>query len=235
VSHARAPVETFGTSEDAGWRATEIRSDAGKTTFEVTHDGERLGHFDVPLYGEHNVRNALAALAVGHAVGLSADTMRRGLATFAGVSRRLELVGTARGVAVYDDFAHHPSAILETVRAVRTAHPDQRVWAVFEPRSATSCRRVFQDDFTRAFAESGADEIVVAAVYRTTLPDDERLSVETLMADLEARGKRARHIARVDDIVATIAREARDGDLVVVMSNGGFEGIHGKLLAALRS
>jgi UDP-N-acetylmuramate: L-alanyl-gamma-D-glutamyl-meso-diaminopimelate ligase len=231
--HARAPVETFGVTSEADWRATEVLSRGGLTTFEVTHRGERLGHFDLPLYGAHNVRNALAALAVGHATGLSPDAMRRGLATFEGVRRRLELAGTARGVAVYDDFAHHPTAILETLRAMRAAHPDQRIWAVFEPRSATSCRRVFQEDFTRAFTESGADEIILAAVYRAALPDDERLSVETLVADLQRGGHHARHIAGVPEIVATIAEEARENDLVVIMSNGGFDGIHGKLLSAL--
>jgi UDP-N-acetylmuramate-alanine ligase len=120
----------------------------------------------------------LAAIAVGHAIGISIDDLRRALRSFRGVRRRLELRGTVRGVAVYDDFAHHPTAILETLRAVRLAHPGQRIWAVFEPRSATSCRRVFQQDFARAFAESGADEIVLASVFRASLPPDERLSVD---------------------------------------------------------
>ena len=233
VAHARAPVETFGLGPDADWRAGELRARGGQTTFEVTHQGEPLGHFDLPLYGEHNVRNALAALAVGHAVGIAPDSLRQGLAAFAGVKRRQEVVGTARDVTVFDDFAHHPTAILETLRAMRAGHPDQRIWAVFEPRSATSCRRVFQDDFARAFAESGADEVVIAAVYRSTLPDDERLSVEQLVEDLRRQGRRARHIPTVDEIVRTIAAEARHGDLVVCMSNGGFDGIHVKLLDAL--
>jgi UDP-N-acetylmuramate: L-alanyl-gamma-D-glutamyl-meso-diaminopimelate ligase len=231
--HARAPVETFGLGADADWRAAEIRAHRGMTTFEVTFRGEPLGHFDLPLYGEHNVRNALAALAVGRAVDLSPDSLREGLTTFQGVRRRLELVGVARGVSVFDDFAHHPTAILETLRAMRAGHPDQRLWAVFEPRSATSCRRVFQDDFARAFAESSADEVVIAAVYRTTLPEDERLSVEQLVDDLRRMGRRARHIPTVAEIVRTIAAEAREGDLVVCMSNGGFDGIHVKLLDAL--
>jgi UDP-N-acetylmuramate: L-alanyl-gamma-D-glutamyl-meso-diaminopimelate ligase len=179
------------------------------------------------------VRNALAALAVGHAAGLTPDVMRDGLSRFTGVRRRLELRGTARGVSVYDDFAHHPTAILETLRAVKSTHPDRRVWAVFEPRSATSCRRVFQDDFARAFVDSGADEIILAAVFRSTLPQDERLSIEQLIEDIRRGGGRARYFAGVPEIVDTIAREARDGDLVVIMSNGGFDGIHDKLLKAL--
>jgi UDP-N-acetylmuramate: L-alanyl-gamma-D-glutamyl-meso-diaminopimelate ligase len=204
-------------------------------TFEVTHRGEPLGPFAMPLYGVHNVKNVLAALAVGSAVGLSTEEMRRGLTEFKGVQRRLELRGTVRGVAVYDDFAHHPTAILETVRAIRSVDPGRRVWAVFEPRSATACRRIFQQDFVRAFADSGADEIILAAVFRTTLPDEERLSIADLVHDLERAGHRARSIPRVDDIVATIVREARDGDRVVIMSNGGFDAIHDKLLQALES
>jgi UDP-N-acetylmuramate: L-alanyl-gamma-D-glutamyl-meso-diaminopimelate ligase len=159
--------------------------------------------------------------------------MADGLRAFKGVRRRMQLRGTARGVAVYDDFAHHPTAIAETLAGVRSAYPDRRVWAIFEPRSATSCRRIFQDDFARAFA--AADRIVLPAIFRSTLPDDQRLSTEKLVADLKASGKDARYIPKVDDIVATVAKEARDGDLVVVMSNGGFEGIHQKLLSALEA
>jgi UDP-N-acetylmuramate: L-alanyl-gamma-D-glutamyl-meso-diaminopimelate ligase len=159
--------------------------------------------------------------------------MTRGLAEFTGVKRRLEPRGVVRGVAVIDDFAHHPTAILETVRAIRLSYPDRRVWAVFEPRSATSCRRVFQQDFARAFAESGADEIVLASIFRASLPVEERLSVEDLVRDLTRAGRRARHLPSVDAIVEAIAREAMAGDVVVIMSNGGFGGIHDKLLAAL--
>src|SRR5204862_5812174 len=126
----------------------------------------------LPLLGEHNVGNALAAMAAGDAAGLTVEEMVRALAAFRGVRRRLELRGVADGVAVYDDFAHHPTAIMETGRAVRRAFPDRRIWAIFEPRSATSCRRVFQDDFARAFASAGADEIVLASVFRQSLPED---------------------------------------------------------------
>jgi UDP-N-acetylmuramate: L-alanyl-gamma-D-glutamyl-meso-diaminopimelate ligase len=134
---------------------------------------------------------------------------------------------------VYDDFAHHPTAILETLNAVRSAHPSDRVWAVFEPRSATSCRRVFQDDFAKAFIESGPDETILAPVFRSTLPEAERLSVDELVRDVSKAGRHARCLPDVDAIVQTIAREAQQGDLVVIMSNGGFDGIHGKLLDAL--
>jgi UDP-N-acetylmuramate: L-alanyl-gamma-D-glutamyl-meso-diaminopimelate ligase len=139
--------------------------------------------------------------------------------------------GTAAGVSVYDDFAHHPTAIEETLAGVRSAFPGRKLWAIFEPRSATSCRRIFQADFARAL--SGADRVVLPAVYRSSLPDHERLSVEQLIGDLHAGGVDARYIPRVEDIVRTVARESRSGDLVVIMSNGGFDDIHQKLLSAL--
>jgi UDP-N-acetylmuramate: L-alanyl-gamma-D-glutamyl-meso-diaminopimelate ligase len=185
----------------------------------------------VPLLGAYNVRNAVAAIAVGSFVGLSPDTMAEGLRAFKGVRRRMQLRGTAAGVAVYDDFAHHPTAIAETLAGVRSAHPTRRIWAIFEPRSATSCRRVFQGDFARAFGP--ADRVVLPAVFRSTLPEDQRLSVEQVVADLQAAGTDARYVPKVDDIVTMVAREAEPDDLVIVMSNGGFEGIHDKLLAAL--
>jgi UDP-N-acetylmuramate: L-alanyl-gamma-D-glutamyl-meso-diaminopimelate ligase len=233
VEHARSPVETVGLAADADWRAFDLRVENAHTVFGVAYRGEALGEFSLPLIGEHNVRNALAALAAGRAAGLTPETMKRGLAEFQGVKRRLELKGTVRGVAVYDDFAHHPTAIFETIRALRSAHPGGRLWAIFEPRSATSCRRVFQEDFAKAFAESGADEIVLAAVFRSSLPEEERLSIDQLVHDLNCGGHHARSIPRVDDIVRVVAREAREGDLVLIMSNGGFDGIHGKLLSAL--
>jgi UDP-N-acetylmuramate: L-alanyl-gamma-D-glutamyl-meso-diaminopimelate ligase len=136
-------------------------------------------------------------------------------------------------VAVYDDFAHHPTAILETIRALRAAEAGRRLWAIFEPRSATSCRRVFQADFARAVADSGADEIVVAPLFRLSLPEAERLSVDQLIADLTAAGRHARAPGDTAEIVRIVAAEARDGDLVLVMSNGGFDGIHDQLLAGL--
>lgn len=229
---APCPVESFGTANDADWQAYDIRVRPGGSTFRVRHRGKGIGLFEVPLIGAHNVRNALAALAVGSAVGLDAATMAEGLRAFKGIRRRLELRGTAGGVSVYDDFAHHPTAVAETLAGLRLAHPDRRIWAVFEPRSASSCRRVFQREFARAFRD--ASEVIVAAVYRSTLPESERLSAEQLVADIRSAGGRARYIPDVDTIVATMARERREGDLVVIMSNGAFGGIHDKLLQALR-
>jgi UDP-N-acetylmuramate: L-alanyl-gamma-D-glutamyl-meso-diaminopimelate ligase len=195
ASLARCPVVTFGTRADADWRASGITPEGDGIRFDLTVRGEPRAPVTVPLWGEHNVWNALAAMAAGEAAGLAIEDMTRAIQDFRGVRRRLERRGVARGVTVFDDFAHHPTAILETLRAVRWMYPDRRIWAIFEPRSATSCRRIFQADFARAFADSGADEVILAAVFRQTLPPDERLSVTGLVDELRAAGRHARHFA----------------------------------------
>ena len=144
---AVSPVRTFGLGPDADWRALGVEARDGVTRFDAHYQGALFGSFESPLLGVHNVRNALAAIAVGHHVGLTAHALADGLRRFRGVKRRLEVVGVARGVTVIDDFAHHPTAVHETLAALRTGYPGRRVWAVFEPRSASSCRRVFQADF----------------------------------------------------------------------------------------
>ncbi len=233
ASLARCEVVTFGTDVEADWRVASVDAADGAVGFDVTRKGEPYGHFESHLYGAHNIRNALAALVVGDSVGLSAAEMAKALASFRGVRRRMELRGVAKGVSVFDDFAHHPTAILETLRGARWSNPGRRLWAIFEPRSATSCRRVFQDDFARAFIESGADEIILPDVFRASLPPEERLSVDELVTAVDGDGRRARHIPTVDEIVRTVAAETGPGDVVVIMSNGGFDGIHERLLAAL--
>ena len=230
-SRAVSPVETFGLSDGADWQAHDIETRDGLTHFKVRRGGAQFGRFQSPLIGAHNVRNALAAVAVGSYAGVDAATLADGLRAFRGIKRRLETVGVAHEVTVLDDFAHHPTAVHETLTALRTGYPGRRVWAVFEPRSASSCRRVFQDDFARAFG--AADQTIVAAVFRSSLPEDQRLSAEQLVSDLQARGQRARYIPDIDEIIRTIVAEERPGDVVVLMSNGGFGGIHHKLLKAL--
>jgi UDP-N-acetylmuramate: L-alanyl-gamma-D-glutamyl-meso-diaminopimelate ligase len=217
--------------DDVDWQAHDLDSAGAATRFKVRRGGSPFGVFEVPLVGAYNVRNALAAMAVATEVGIGAERIAEGLRLFAGVKRRLEVVGTADGVTVYDDFAHHPTAVAETITGVRASHPSARIWAVFEPRSASSCRRVFQDDFARAFA--GADEVLIAPVFRSKLAESERLSIPQLVRDLNGRGQSAREAGSIDDIIQAIAREHRPGDLVVLMSNGGFGGIHQRLLQAL--
>jgi UDP-N-acetylmuramate: L-alanyl-gamma-D-glutamyl-meso-diaminopimelate ligase len=227
----RCRIETFGLSDGATWQAHDLVVSATATAFSLRHEGRPAGTFEVPMLGAYNVRNALAAIAVGAAVGLNTDTMAEGLRKFRGVRRRMQHRGTADGVMVYDDFAHHPTAIEETLTGVRSAHPDRRIWAIFEPRSATSCRRIFQEDFLRALGK--ADRVILPAVFRSTLPDDQRLDAQGLVRSLKESGVDARYIPATDDIVKNVSREARAGDLVIVMSNGGFDNIHQKLLDAL--
>jgi UDP-N-acetylmuramate: L-alanyl-gamma-D-glutamyl-meso-diaminopimelate ligase len=224
-------VQTFGTGNDVDWQAHDLEPAGAATRFRVRRDKAPFGSFEVPLVGAYNVRNATAAIAVASEVGISVERIAEGLRAFAGVKRRLEVVGIVDGVTVYDDFAHHPTAVAETLAGLRGSNPEARIWAVFEPRSASSCRRVFQDDFARAFA--GADEVLIAPIFRSKLPEPERLSIPQLIRDLHSRGQSAREADSIEDIVAGIAREHRSGDLVVLMSNGGFGGIHQKLLRAL--
>ena len=228
---APCPVETFGLAREADWRASEIEPGPDGTRFTVEHRGSRVSRVRLPLVGAFNVRNALAAFATARAVGLEAPAVAGAVERFAGVRRRLEVRGRERGVTVYDDFAHHPTAVRETLSGLRAAFPSRRIWALFEPRSATACRRVFQSAFAEAFGD--ADETIVWRVYRSALPEAERLSEPALAAAIRAGGGRARHLPDLADIVQAVADEAEDGDLVVVMSNGAFGGIHGQLLRAL--
>jgi len=231
ASGAHTRVQTFGLDEGADWQAHDVTPSAGATRFRVRRNKTPFAEFEVALVGTYNVRNALAAIAVATEVGVSPDRIGEALRTFAGIKRRLEVVGRAGGVTVYDDFAHHPTAVAETLAGLRAAHPSSRIWAVFEPRSASSCRRVFQDDFAKAF--SAADEVLLAPVFRSTLPEAERLSLPRLVNDLASQGQSARETASLEEIIDTVVRERRQGDLVVMMSNGGFGGIHRKLLQAL--
>ncbi|HTK29080.1 MAG TPA: UDP-N-acetylmuramate:L-alanyl-gamma-D-glutamyl-meso-diaminopimelate ligase [Vicinamibacterales bacterium] len=231
AANARSRVATFGLGPGLDWQGHDIEPAGASTRFKVRRGGMPFGVFDVPLVGTYNVRNALAAIAVATEVGIGVERIAEGLRAFAGVKRRLEVVGERAGVTVFDDFAHHPTAVAETLAGVRAAHPAGRIWAVFEPRSASSCRRLFLDDFAAAF--SSADEVLIAPVFRTTLPDAERLPVGELVGRLKDRGVPARDPASIEEIVDTIVREHRAGDLVVIMSNGGFGGIHRRLLQAL--
>ncbi len=188
--------------------------------------------FEVPLIGELNVRNALAVVACARHCGLGDAQIQGAFASFQGVARRMEIRGEAGGISVVDDFGHHPTAIRETVRALRVRFPGRRLWAVFEPRTNTTRRNVFQAELTDALGL--ADLIVVAEVARLDqLRPDERLNPDKLMQDLRNAGKPAAYLATVDAIVDHVGSGARAGDVVCVFSNGGFGGIHGKLLERL--
>jgi UDP-N-acetylmuramate: L-alanyl-gamma-D-glutamyl-meso-diaminopimelate ligase len=198
----------------------------------LSRAGEALGDVLVPMYGRHNVLNALAAYEVGASLGIQHRVLASGLATFSGVKRRMEWRGTVREVIVFDDFAHHPTAVKTTLEGVRERHPDQRILAVFEPRSATSCRKVFQAPYEAAFG--AADVVWISANARAAeLPEAERFLPEDLVESLAAAGADARFGTTVEAIVAEVAATSGAGDVVVVMSNGSFGDIHRRLLDRL--
>jgi UDP-N-acetylmuramate: L-alanyl-gamma-D-glutamyl-meso-diaminopimelate ligase len=223
---------TFGVGAGASWRAEDVGDTGEATRFTiVAPDGRRLPA-RCPAPGAMNVANALGVIALAAAIGVPEAGALDALTRFRGVRRRQEVIGSGRGIVLIDDFAHHPTAVAGTLDALRARYPSRRLWALFEPRSNTTRRRVFQDAFTTAFA--AADRVTFAAVHRREqLPEAERLSTEEIAAALGERGVRAETCERVDDICALVEREARAGDVVVLMSNGGFGGLAAKLLGAL--
>jgi UDP-N-acetylmuramate: L-alanyl-gamma-D-glutamyl-meso-diaminopimelate ligase len=232
LPRARCRVETFGLDEAADWRAVDVRSGLEGSRFRLLRRGRDLGEFRLPMAGEHNVRNALAAMAVAAAEGVEPAAAREALAAFQGVKRRLELRGEAGGVAVYDDFAHHPTAVAATLAALRAKGGAGRLVAVFEPRSYTSRTRIFLEDFARAFA--AANRVYVAAAHLPgKVPEGQRLSEAELVAAIARHGGRAVFLPTVEEVVSALCGELRPGDRVAILSNGGFGGIHEKLLLAL--
>jgi UDP-N-acetylmuramate: L-alanyl-gamma-D-glutamyl-meso-diaminopimelate ligase len=200
--------------------------------FRVAVRGTTLGDYYTPLVGEFNARNCLAAIAVGECVGASRDAVREALATFQSVKRRMQVRGVRRGVRVIDDFAHHPTAVRETLAAVRSKYPRGRLVAVYEPRSLTSRQRVFQSAYEAAF--DLADLTVIARVFDPDrYANEERFSPEEFVEALAARGREAHFLGSADEIVTFLTPRLADGDTVAVMSNGGFDDIHTKLLDAL--
>jgi UDP-N-acetylmuramate: L-alanyl-gamma-D-glutamyl-meso-diaminopimelate ligase len=221
------PVKRFGLGEQCSVQAFNIRYGPTASEFEIP--GFK---FHLNLVGELNVRNALAVVAAAKHCGLTNKQIQSGFDTFKGIRRRLEVRGIAGGVTIIDDFGHHPTAIRETLRALRIKYPSEKIWAVFEPRSNTTRRNVFQQELARAFDD--ADAVVVSQIARLDqLAPEERLNPERLMEDIEAGGKEAAYLPNADTIVAHLAQHAQGGDVICVFSNGGFDGIHNKLLAKL--
>jgi UDP-N-acetylmuramate: L-alanyl-gamma-D-glutamyl-meso-diaminopimelate ligase len=237
AKHAGCRVETYAAAGRGGvqplWHAAIAEAkNPTRSNFTVTRGGEFFGTFDVGLTGEYNVENALAVVAMGASLGLAPAELSRALGGFLGVKRRQELRGVAAGVEVIDDYGHHPTAIKETLAALRRRHGRGKLMALYEPRSATSRRAVFQKEFAEAL--SGADEVVVTALHAPEkIPPIERFDPERLAADLRGRGAAARMIADVDAIVDHVTERVQPGDCVVVFSSGAFGGIHDKLLHRL--
>jgi UDP-N-acetylmuramate: L-alanyl-gamma-D-glutamyl-meso-diaminopimelate ligase len=236
---ARCPVVGYGVDEgEHGFRAVDLQAGPEGTRFRVVRDEHEVARALVPMYGRHNVANAVGAIATAVALGVPAPEAAAALAGFRGVRRRQEVRGSERGVTVLDDFAHHPTAVRETIAAMRMRWPGRRLVAVLEPRSNTSRRALFQSDFADALA--AADRAVVAVVphepiYSATGEVTEYLDAGRIAADLRARGVDAAALEGVDAIVEHVSAGAQEGDVVLVMSNGDFGGLWGKLLARLRA
>ncbi|MBI2816835.1 MAG: UDP-N-acetylmuramate:L-alanyl-gamma-D-glutamyl-meso-diaminopimelate ligase [Acidobacteria bacterium] len=231
VARAFCTVETFGL-EQGEWRASDIRFTGGITNFAVKHRDQPKGHLSMQLSGEHNVLNVLSAAAMAQHYGISWEQITRAIEDFRGVRRRLEVVGEEHGVVVVDDFAHHPTAIRETLRAAVARFPGRRIWALVEPRSNTLRRNVFEKQLVDALAL--AQHVVIAEVYnKDKLAESERLDPGQVLAGLRQRGIAAEPGGSADQIVSSILPSLELGDAVIVMSNGGFGGIHQKLLRAL--
>ncbi len=229
-------LETFGTSGDARWRAVDVDYSGALTRFRVLREGEPWGEFETPLIGDFNVLNCLSVVIAADAWGVSRETIREALSTFQSVKRRMQVRGLERGVTVIDDFAHHPTAVRETLRALGEKYKGRRLVAVFEPRSATSRLAVFQEDYAAAF--DPADYVVLSSVFAREKGSayGRLLDTDELTADIGRRRDRpALCLDGADAIVEHLAPRLSEGDVVAVMSNGGFGGIHDKLLDALKS
>ncbi len=232
ATHANCSVETYGLSE-ATWSAAGVRQGPDGTDFVLLHEGAALCEVRSPLFGDHNLQNTLAAMGVAIGMGVTPERAAAGVEAFRGVKKRHEIKGTASGVTVIDDFAHHPTAVRATVRAVRNRYPEARIWCGFEVESNTSRRKIFQDEYASAF--DGAHTVLFCKPLAKgdNLPPEKRISLDELCLDLEARGIDAHLIPEVDDMVAWLAPRLLSGDVVLGMSGRHFYGFHDKLLAVL--
>jgi len=232
VKSASCNIETYGFQESADWHIDGYRFDKGFGHFSLSFKNKHRGDFKLAMMGRHNAENATAVAGLCFNLGLTADEINKGFKTFKGVKRRQEIVGEKNGVIVIDDFAHHPTAINLTIDAVKKAYPKQRVWAIFEPRSATSRRKIFEESFPVSFLK--ADQVILAELFcPDKIKEEERLDVEAVVVSIRNLGGVAYFIPNVDDIVDYIIKNSRQGDVILIMSSGGFDGIHQKILKEL--
>jgi UDP-N-acetylmuramate: L-alanyl-gamma-D-glutamyl-meso-diaminopimelate ligase len=232
VAKAFCPIERYGFGSDSYWRVSSLRHERSLTRWTLTRGDTRFGELSLPMAGEHNALNATAAAALAAGQGVPTDSIIEALASFKSVKRRLEVRAVVDGITIIDDFAHHPTAIRETLRALRESYPGRRLWAILEPRSNTLRRNVFEVDLVESLAL--ADNVVVATVFKSeSIPVLERLHPEHVVAALNLRGTPAFLFADADAIVEAIAPQLRDGDVVAILSNGGFGNIYQKLPSAI--
>jgi UDP-N-acetylmuramate: L-alanyl-gamma-D-glutamyl-meso-diaminopimelate ligase len=237
LQKAFCPVERYGASDRAGdradWKIENLKLSEERTSWSVVRDGKPWADFKFPLGGEYNVWNATAAAALAANYEISKDAIAQALATFRSVKRRLEVKAQVNGITIIDDFAHHPTAIEQTILALRARYPQSRLWVVLEPRSNTMRRNVLQDALARSLAL--ADQVVIAAIFKSeAIPEAERLDLKRVADEIQKRGKQARIFADADAIVNAIVPELRERDVVAILSNGGFGGIYEKLPQRLR-
>lgn len=233
LGKAFCPVERYGVSGAAKWKIANLKLTEEQSSWSVVRDGRPWADFRFALGGEYNVWNATAAAALAADYGIAKDAIARALDTFRSVKRRLEVKAEINGITIIDDFAHHPTAIEQTIRALRARYPLSRLWVVLEPRSNTMRRNVLQDALATNL--SLADEVVVAAIFKSeAIPEAERLDLSRVISQIQKQGKPARILADADAIVNAIAPELRERDVVAILSNGGFGGIYEKLPQRLR-
>ena len=234
LERAFCPVGRYGVGANATWRVTDLRLEPTRTTWSVLRNGEAWANFEFALGGEYNVWNATAAAALAADYGISKEEIAAALKTFKSVKRRLEVRAQVNGIAIIDDFAHHPTAIAGTLTALRSRYPGARLWAILEPRSNTLRRNVLQNELAKSLAL--ADEVVVADVFKSeAIPEPERLDLAALAAEIQRHGRRARIVPEVNGIVQLVAPEMRPGDVVAILSNGGFGGIYETLPQRLKA
>jgi len=233
VNRAFCSVERYGVSPTATWRVANLRLEPNRTTWNVLRDGQPWAEFQFQLGGEYNVWNATAAAAMAASYGISKEEISAALKTFKSVKRRLEVKAQVNGITIIDDFAHHPTAIAGTMAALRSRYPGARLWAILEPRSNTLRRNVLQSELAKSLAL--ADEVIIATIFKSdAIPEAERLDLDAVAAQIHSYGRRAQVIADADSIVASAAPQMRAGDVVAILSNGGFGGIYEKLPQRLR-
>ncbi len=234
VSRAFCRVERYGLEADSEWQVRDLRHSNGQTQWQLFRAGAPWLSLSLPMAGEHNALNATAAAALAAGQGIAADAIREALATFKSVKRRLEVRAVVDGVTIIDDFAHHPTAIRETLKALRAAYPQSRLWAVLEPRSNTLRRNVFERELIDALAL--ADRVIVAAVFQQeNIPAGERLHPEAVIGTLQRQGHAAQLCADADEIVDALTPAVQPGDVIALLSNGGFGGIYQKLPERLQA
>jgi UDP-N-acetylmuramate: L-alanyl-gamma-D-glutamyl-meso-diaminopimelate ligase len=234
LAKAFCPVERYGVSERASWKITNLQLGERQTSWSVVRDEKHWADFEFALGGEYNVWNATAAAALAAHYEIPRDAIAQALKMFRSVKRRLEVKAEVNGVTIIDDFAHHPTAIGQTIRALRSRYPQARLWVILEPRSNTLRRNVLQDALAHSLAH--ADQIIIAAIFKSeAIPEDERLDLDRVVAQIQQSGKQARVFADTDAIVDAIAPELRPRDVVAILSNGGFDGIYEKLPQRLRA